>query len=531
MASVSKQASELAIQVLKDGGNAFDAAFSLAFSLCVYHPQAGNIGGGGYAVFKEKNGSPKVFNYREQASAKAKLEDFLLPDGKPNPDKTSFGPTSICIPGSVKAFFTLHRRYGKLNSKDILKKIARLAKDGVPVTEYEATCLNRLAPKLAQSPEARRFYVKDTPFKGGDILKNENLAKTLECLAEQGEKAFYEGSVAEKIVRDMEDNDGFISAEDLANYEIKELDPVSQELNGYTVYTTPPESGGGILMDILNIRGTAKPDHRSPEYYHQIFQAWKMAFIRRMEYMGDVSLEGNTVYNSIFSKKAGQKLYNSMDMSKDMSTEDMEEKIGAVLSAEPFGGGSNTTHFSIIDADGNTISNTYTLNLRFGSKWAIKDAGFLINGSADSFSFVEGEVNYFGVRGCKPNLFAPGKRPASNMSPVMVMKGNEVAMTLGTPGGPTIPSSLSEILISSLLYGKSPVELIECSRLHHQAWPDILAHEPDFDRPDLLETFKQMGYTLKNKNETISDMHCIFKTGEEYTAVCDFRREGLALGI
>jgi len=197
VASASRQASELAIAVLQDGGNAFDAAFALAFSLCIYHPQAGNIGGGGYLLFQEKGAQPKVFSYREQAPMGARREAFLLPDGTPDPDKTAFGPASVCVPGTVKAFFALQKRYGKLKAKDLLLAIARRAEAGASVTQYEADCLNRLAPKLAASPEARRIYVRPVPYQAGDLLTNAPLARTFERLAREGEAAFYRGRIAE----------------------------------------------------------------------------------------------------------------------------------------------------------------------------------------------------------------------------------------------------------------------------------------------------------------------------------------------
>ena len=215
VASASRQASELAIQVLQDGGNAFDAAFATAFALCVTHPQAGNLGGGGYLLFQEKGARPQVFNYREQAPANARREDFLLADGAPDPDRTAFGPASVCVPGTVKAFFELQKRHGKLLAEDLLLAVARLAEEGAVLTRYEADCLNRLAPKLAASPEAKRIYVRSEPFQAGDLLPNPALAQTLRLLAQEGERAFYRGRIAEQIVTDLGANGGFISAKDL----------------------------------------------------------------------------------------------------------------------------------------------------------------------------------------------------------------------------------------------------------------------------------------------------------------------------
>jgi gamma-glutamyltranspeptidase / glutathione hydrolase len=525
VASASRQASELAIQVLQDGGNAFDAAFATAFSLCIYHPQAGNLGGGGYLLFREKGGRPKAFNYREQAPRGASRGDFLLPDGSPDPDKTAFGPASVCVPGTPKAFFELQRRHGKLKAGDLLLAVAQRARDGAVVTQYEADCLNRLGPKLTASPEARRIYVRAQPFRAGDVLPNPALAKTFTLLAQEGEQAFYRGRIAEQILADLQANGGFMAAEDLAEYALREVDPIHLDLAGRQVWTVPPEAGGALLLEILSILDREEFRHwafGSPEYYHYLAQASKMAFIDRMDYLGDIP-PGPT-YQRLLTRENTDRLFGLIDPSRDTPTGDLASRC-----RQPKTSGKNTTHFAIIDAEGNAVSNSYTMNLRYGSKWAVAGAGFLLNGSIDSFSFIEGKENYFGVIGSEPNLFAPGKRPASNMAPVLVTSGDAVDMLLGTPGGPTIPTTLANILLARLVHNVDPEPLIRASRLHHQGWPDALSHEPGFDRPELLSALAGMGYTLKDKQELISDVQGIFRRGDQYLAVSDYRREGLAL--
>jgi gamma-glutamyltranspeptidase/glutathione hydrolase len=525
VASASRQASELAVQVLQDGGNAFDAAFATAFSLCIYQPQAGNLGGGGYLLFQEKGGLPKVFNYREQAPRGASREGFLLRDGSSDPDKTAFGPASVCVPGTVKAFFELQKRYGKLKAKDLLLAVAQRAQEGAFVTQYEADCLNRLAPKLAASPEARRIYVRKEPFRAGDLLPNPTLAKTLTLLAQEGEQAFYQGRIAEQMVDDLQANGGFMAAEDLAEYALREVAPIHVEIAGRQVWTVPPEGGGAMLLEILSILDRAefrRWDYGSPEYHHYLAQASKLAFIDRMDYLGDIS--PGPAYQRLLTRKNTDRLFGLIDPSRDIPTEAL-----AARCRQPKASGKNTTHFAILDVEGNAVSNSYTMNLRYGSKWAVAGAGFLLNGSIDSFSFVEGKENYFGVIGSEPNLFAPGKHPASNMAPVLVTSGGAVEMLLGTPGGPTIPTTLANILLASLLHGVPPETLIRASRLHHQGWPDTLTHEPGFDRPELLAALAGMGYTLKDKQELISDVQGIFRSGGQYLAVSDYRREGQAM--
>jgi gamma-glutamyltranspeptidase/glutathione hydrolase len=534
VATASAQASALAVAVLQDGGNAFDAAFAAAFALAVCHPQAGNLGGGGYLLYSEKGAAPRGLNYREQAPRGARREDFLLPDGSPDPERTAFGPSSVCVPGTVKAFFELHRRHGRLQAADLLRGVARLAEAGAVVTQYEADCLNRLAPKLACSPEAKRIYVRETPFAAGDLLPNPTLARTLEVLAREGEGAFYRGAIAERIVADLAANGGFVRAEDLAAYELRDFAPISVELAGKRVWSVPPEGGGAMLLEILAILG--RPEFQalpfdSPAYHHHWAQACKMAFIDRMEYLGDLPMAGNAVYRDLLSKANADRLFALIDPARDIPTDTLAARIREGRRPAGKDSGKNTTHFAIVDAEGNAVSSSYTMNLRYGSKWAVAGAGFLLNGSIDSFSFVEGRENYFGVMGSGPNLFAPGKRPASNMAPVLVTSERGLEAALGTPGGPTIPTTLAHVLLATVLHGREPEAVVKASRLHHQGWPDKLSHEPGFDRPGLLEALAALGHPVKDKQELIADVQGVFRTGEGYLGVSDHRREGKALAI
>lgn len=527
VASASRQASEFAIEVLMDGGNAFDAAFATAFSLCIYHPQAGNLGGGGYLLYKEKGGSPRVFNFREQAPRGVLRGSFLRPDGSPDPDRTAFGPTSVCVPGTVKAFFELQRRHGRLRAGDLLLAVARRAEEGAVLTQFEADCLNRLGPKLAASPEARRIYVRAEPFRAGDLLRNPALAGTFLNLAEEGERSFYRGRIAEQIVADLQANGGFLAAEDLAGYALREAEPIRMDLAGRQVWTVPPEGGGAMLLEILGILDREefrKLEFDSPGFHHHLAQACKLAFIDRADYLGD--LPPGDAYRQLLTRERLDRLFARIDPARDTPTETL-----ASLRSDPKVAGTDTTHFAVIDSQGNAVSSSYTLNLRYGSKWAVAGAGFLLNGSIDSFSFLEGEANYFGVIGSEPNLFAPGKRPASNMTPVMVTAGDRVDLLLGTPGGPTIPTTLANVLLARLVHGVEPETAVRASRLHHQGWPDLLYHEPGFDRPGLLEALAAMGYKLKDKQELISDVQGVFRRDGQYLAVSDYRREGQALAL
>lgn len=538
VASVSKQATELGIKVLKDGGNAFDAAFTVAFALAIYHPQAGNIGGGGYVIFKEqKTKIPDCINYREMSPSGAMKESYLTEKGLANPDATAFGPKSVCIPGTVKAFFTLQKSYGVLKAKDLLVYLSKLANEGCRITNYQAQCLNRLKQKLSFSPESKKIYgMKDRLFQNGDNLPNPDLAKTFLILAREGEKSFYEGKIAEQIEQDLTENGGYVTVYDLKKYTIKEVKPIFTEFKGKVIWSVPPEGGGAILIEIMNILNRdvffrIKPF--TPDFFHYLSQSFKMASIDRFFYLGDIDLKNNAAYKNIFKKKYTYRLFSYIDKEKDVKTEVLEslmhpeEKNINVYDAKL--SGNETTHFSIIDNEGNAVSNSYTLNLRYGSKWSVNGAGFLLNGSIDAFSFFPGKPNYFGVIGNKPNLFAQNKRPASNMSPVLITDGSNVDLVIGTPGGPSIQSSLAMILLLIIGNNTDPPDAVQNGRIHHQAWPDILYKEIDGLPDDIIKALSRKGYTIQDKNEPIGDINGIFRSGDEYTAVSDYRREGYAL--
>jgi gamma-glutamyltranspeptidase/glutathione hydrolase len=539
-ASVSKEATELALEVLNGGGNAFDASFALAFALAVCHPQAGNIGGGGYVLYKHRDEAfPLVINYRERAPEGVAREDYINKDGYINPDRTAFGPLSVCVPGTVKAWFHLHGRYGRMEAKDLILTVADLASRGVAITEYQAQCLNRLKPKLMKSPESKLVYVKEEGlFKGGDLLKNPHLADTLATLAREGQNAFYRGDIAEQIVKEIRENGGCMTMKDLGSYEVEEVAPVSTEVMGSMVWSVPPEGGGAALMEILNI--LAREDFfelepRTVQHYHRLAQACKMAGIDRFYYHGEIDAVEHKTCRKILEKQYADRLYGLIRHDKDLPAKTLdrlmhtgaEELFKGDWDNERRFGGKDTTHFSVLDKEGNAVSNSYTLNLRYGSKWSVSGAGFLLNGSIDAFSFELGRPNYFGVVGNRENLLAPRKRPSSNMSPTVVTRDKDVHMLLGTPGGPTIQPTVAAIIFS-VLAGIAPEEAVNMARIHHQGLPDTLYKEKEGIASTAVDELEHLGYRVEDRNEPIGDVHGLFRVDGEWVAVSDRRREGYA---
>jgi gamma-glutamyltranspeptidase/glutathione hydrolase len=539
VASVSEEASRLAIGALTDGGNAFDAAFVLAFALAVCHPQAGNIGGGGYCILKLRGAlSPVVLNYRERAPRSA-VRELYFDNGAINPEKTAFGPCSVCVPGMVKAWFTIQKRYGRLSAKDLLFSVADLARKGVRLTEYQVRCLNRLRPKLERSPESRAVYIKkDDFFKKGDTLANPHLARTLETLACEGERAFYEGRIAEQIAREMETYGGILTIEDLKNYEVDEVFPLMADVDGTKVWSIPPEGGGAVLIEILQILARDeffRTEIYSPRYYHLLAQAFKMSFIDRYYYLGEIDTGRHPVFGKVTERAYAESLFGLIADGVDIPSKELEsimhrgneELFGERNTEKSPAGGGETTHFCVMDEEGNTVSNSYTLNLRYGSKWCVTNAGFLLNGSMDAFSFEEGIPNYFGVIGNRDNLLSPARRPASNMSPVIVTRDSETVMALGTPGGPTIQSTLAAVILS-ILCKTTPEAAVKGGRIHHQGYPDVLYKEANGLPVETVGTLRRYGYSVEDKNEPIGDVHGIFREEGCLIAVSDHRREGYA---
>ncbi len=539
VSSVSRYATELGIEVLESGGNAFDAAFAVGLSLTLYHPQAGNIGGGGYLLFYIKGDNiPKAISYREKAPQSIKISSYFDKYGNVNPERSSFGPMSVCTPGTIKAFFYLHKTYGRLSSSEILKKISELSKKGYPITNYQADCLNRLSPKLSFSPESKKIYVKEKGYKAGDILKNPDLAYTFDLLAKNGDKIFYRGDIAKAISDDIRENGGFLSFEDLNSYDIKFVQPIYTEVNDKLIWSVPPEGGGAVLINLFNILNNEKfrsIEYGSNDYYHVVAQALKISFINRYQYLGDVSLSNNRAYINVFDKNYWIKLYNSIDLNTDISRDRwIKEYFPGVYKEFSEIDEGNTTHFSIIDTEGNAVSNSYTLNLRYGSKWSIKDLGFLLNGSIDAFSFKPGQKNYFGIIGNTANLISPGKRPASSMAPVLITDSKGVFGLIGTPGGPTIPSVIFNVVWPFINNSNIGIEeIVNGGRIHHQAWPDVLYIEKNKFSDSFIKEMSEKGYSVKYKDEPIGDIHAIFRNDEDdvYIGVSDYRREGFSYSI
>ena len=431
------------------------------------------------------------------------------------------------------AFYRLHSKYGKISSEKILKKLSELAKIGYPLTQYQVECLNRLSPKLAVSPESKEIYVKKTgKYKEGNTFKNINLAKTFELISKNGEDEFYHGKIAKAIDRDIRQNGGFLSYADLENYKIKEVKPIYYEINDKKIWAVPPEGGGAVLLNIINILDSDKFKSLkidSIDYFHRFVQASKASFINRQGYMGDIPLDDNEYYHRVFDKSFGNMVFSHI-CDKDLPTKELASVLGYESKTGMIGENPNTTHFSIIDNEGNAISNSYTLNLRYGSKWSVKGYGFLLNGSMDAFSFKPGIINYFGIMGNEANLVAPGKRPASSMSPVIITDNNGVVAILGTPGGPTIPTTLANIILPLIVGDVRDYKyLIEKGRIHHQAWPDVLFLEKGWFDEKIVNNFKDLGYTVKFKDEPIGDVHAIFRENDKYIGIADYRREGLTL--
>jgi gamma-glutamyltranspeptidase/glutathione hydrolase len=521
--SVSAPASKVGCRILKEGGNAVDAAVATAFALAVTYPQAGNIGGGGFMVVHPGGkAEPVVIEYRETAPGAATKTMYTADDGL-------YGPKVVGVPGTVRGLALAHQRYGKLPWKDVVAPAIRLAADGFVLDHYLAGSLNAIVHTSDKFPELRRVLGKRGGaelWREGDRLVQEDLAATLRLIADQGPDAFYRGVIADKIAAEMKAGDGLITKDDLAGYRANVRAPVHGTYRGYDVYAPPPPSSGGTcLVEMLNIL-EAFDLHRhgrwSPETLHRMIEAMRRAYCDRARYLGDADFVKVPTY--LTSKDYARKLAEGIDPDRATRSEDLAKDIP--LSRE----GDSTTHFSIIDKDGMAVSNTYTLERSYGSRVMVNGAGFLLNDEMTDFNWLPGVTTRGGRIGTDANLIAPGKRMLSSQTPTIVAKDGKVVLVTGSPGSRTIINTVLCILVNVIDFDMDVRAAVDAPRLHHQWFPDVAYFEGVRQYPEVVQRLRQMGHWVEGRKQ--GDAHSIRvdpKTGA-YQGAADHRISGRAVG-
>ncbi len=513
---------DAAMQVLKEGGNAIDAAITAQFVLAVTLPEAGNVGGGGFMTIKFED-STDFLDYREMAPKSAHRDMYLDQAGNVKPYESLFGAKASGIPGTVAGMWAAHKKYGTLDWERLVAPAVDLAENGFVVHEKLANNIARYISRTQEKGIKSNFSDYFSEAKAGTTFKQPELAETLKAIQQQGKDGFYKGEVATHIVDFMQQNGGLITHDDLQAYKAVWRKPLQLTWQGYELITAPPPSSGGVAVaqwiGMLEAYDATHdlPAQNSTEYIHVMSEIGKRVFADRAEYMGDpdfvsVPVKALTDANYINERAA--------DIQPASISDTPSIKPGLKESED-------TTHFSIMDRWGNAVANTTTINLTFGSGLVVTGAGFLLNDEMDDFSAKPGVPNFFGAVGGEANAIEPYKRMLSSMTPTLVTKGDQVVLVTGSPGGTTIISSVAQSLLNALLYDMSAEEAVNSPRFHHQLLPkDTIRMHNGFTEATVNE-LKAMGYTIDNRR--FGDVHLIKRTKEGVEAASEKSGRGKSI--
>lgn len=493
-------ASEAGQKILKDGGNAVDAAVATAFALAVTLPSAGNIGGGGFLVYHGTEGEVTAFNFREKAPLAATADMFLDEEGNIKDRSNHAGPLSVGVPGTVAGLWKAHQKLGKLPWEELVQPAIDLAEKGMPSTWGMRGFLERLQrgyddPMYDATKEAFLKNGKDL-YEPGELWKQPDLAATLKRIQKNGKDGFYKGKTAKLLAKYMKKHGGIITEEDLAKYEAEEVQPIHGTYRGYDVYAMcPPSSGGVALVEMLNILEGFELDdigHNSASYLHLLTEAMRRAYADRALHLGDPNFNPNMPLEKLTSKAYARQLRQTIDWYK-ASESDSASFNQALMRKES----EETTHFSVVDSEGNAVSLTYTLEQGYGSKLTVEGAGFLLNNEMGDFNPVPGVTNRRGQIGTKPNLVEPEKRMLSSMTPTIVAKDGKPVIVIGSPGGRTIINTVLQVILNVVDHDMNIAQAIEAGRIHHQWLPDVTSFEQGSISPDTQRLYEMMGHSIR----------------------------------
>jgi gamma-glutamyltranspeptidase/glutathione hydrolase len=519
-----KRATRIGVDILERGGNAVDAAVAVGFALAVTLPRAGNLGGGGFMmVHLADTKETAAIDYRETAPRGISADSFLDADGKADPEKSRNSALAIGVPGTVAGLTLALERYGsgKFTLAELLAPAIALARDGIPVEDDLLDSLLLAQPRLARWPSAAKIFLKDdgTPLGAGEILVQQDLARTLETIAREGARAFYTGPIADEIVAAAATSGGVLRRNDIEDYMPVVREPVRGTFRGHDVLSMPPASSGGVhLVEMLNIlEGFPLRSLRanSPASLHLVIEAMKLAYADRAEYMGDSDFVDVPI-ELLTSKDYAAELREGIDTRQ-------AREVGSTL-PDPSGGGGNTTHFSIVDADGNAVANTYSLNFNYGLGLVAGSTGILLNNTLDDFAAAPGAANAFGLTGGAGNAPAPGKRPLSSMTPTIVLKDGKVHLVTGAPGGSRIITTVLQVVLNAVEFGKSIGEAVTLPRVHHQWRPDEVMVEKAMPA-EIVRALAARGHTVRF-GPTAGSAQSILAIPDGYMGAADQRARG-----
>lgn len=512
-------ASEAGAQILKKGGNAFDAAIATQFALAVVYPQAGNIGGGGFLVGYTKKGEKIALDYRETAPKNASRDMYLDEKGKANTDLSQNGRLAVGVPGSVSGMFYTHHKFGKLPMSVLIQPAIDLAQKGFALTEREANLLNETREDFLKHNSHPTSFTKEIPWKKGDILVQKELAQTLKLIQKQGQKAFYEGKNAQLLVDEMKRGNGIITLEDLKNYKTKERKALQFDYKNHEIVSMPLPSSGGILLaqmlKMSSFENLEKFQQNSPEAVQVMVEAERRAFADRAEFMGDPDfIEDKT--QMLISEEYLKNRWKNFSFEKATPS----AEVGKII-AQPKES-IETTHISIIDKFGNAVAVTTTLNGLYGSKVVVKGGGYFLNNEMDDFSVKPGVPNMFGAVGGEANKIEPNKRMLSSMTPTIVLKNGKPYIVVGTPGGTTIPTSVYQSIVNVIDFKMTPSSAVNSAKFHHQWLPEVVFVEKKFPE-NTLKILEQKNYKFEKRSGIGRTEMIVIDENGNATAVADSR--------
>ena len=528
--SADEYASQVGCDVLKKGGNAIDAAVATGFALAVTYPQAGNIGGGGFMVIRLKTGESYSIDFREKAPAKAFKDMFLDANGNYDPEKSRIGYLASGVPGSVAGLLLAQEKFGKLKLKDVITPAINLAQNGFKLHYKMAEYMGSLLNEFGKFPASKKIFTRNgKAYKEGQVFKQKDLAKTLQIILAQGKKGFYEGKTAELIVKEMKKYGGFITREDLKNYNAVMREPVIGSYRGNEIISMNLPSSGGIaltlLLNVMENFPVSEWGWNSSKTVHYCVEALKRVYADRAEYLGDPDFV-KAPYKQLTSKSYAKSIADNINPDKAVPSKDIShDKFPDFEKKE-------TTHYSVMDKEGNAVSVTTTINGGFGNYAVVEGAGFLLNNEMDDFSSKPGAPNMFGLVGSYANAIEPNKRMLSSMTPTIIVKDNKPFMVIGSPGGSTIITTVFQVIMNVIDHKMDIQKAVNAARFHHQWLPDVLNYEKYGLSNDVIKSLESMGYTLNEQQKAPNQAEGIiydFKNGFFYGA-SDIRGYGAAKG-
>jgi gamma-glutamyltranspeptidase/glutathione hydrolase len=509
VASAHPDASKVGVEIMKMGGNAIDAAVATHFALAVVFPFAGNLGGGGFAVIRDKNGKAYTLDFREKAPLKAHRDMYLDAKGEVIQGLSTLGHLASGVPGSVDGMVEIHKKFGKLSWEKVLQPAIDLAENGVIVTEREALGFNNNQQVFKKiNGENTPYFINPAgkDWVKGDILVQKDLAKTLKLIQQKGRNGFYEGETANLLVKEMENGKGLISHEDLKKYHSAWREPIMADYKNYKIITMPPSSSGGVALVQLLRLVEPYPLHKwgwnSDSTVQVMIEAERRVYADRAKWMGDIDFV-KVPMKELMNKDYLKKRWSDFNFAKASDSKNID---GGTISGYE---SKETTHYSVVDKEGNAVSITTTLNGAYGSKVVINGAGFLMNNEMDDFSVKAGVPNMFGLIGNKANEIQPEKRMLSSMTPTIVEKDGKFFMAVGTPGGSTIITSVYQTILNVIEHGMTMQQAVNALKFHHQWLPDRTVYEPNALTETTINALKSRAYIIDAQKGTLGRMDCI----------------------